>query len=252
MGKTIAIIGRSGGKTTTAINLSASLAMLGHKTLVIDVDPQASLTSRFGIESREVSKTIYKSMLGSVFVNDIIIQTEIQDLDIIPANIDILSAKFEMIDLEDRELLMKKAIEPVQNKYEFIIIDCAPSLGLITVNALAVADTVLIPVQCEYYALEGLGKIFNTIKIIQENLNFKLSIEGVLLTMYDSSLDVSREILKDAPEQYKKLVFNTIIHRDIHISKEPTFRKSTMLPVATSRLATDYMNLAKEILGKNI
>ncbi len=253
MGKIIAIANQKGGvgKTTTAINLSASLAVLEHKTLLIDADPQANSSSGLGVDPREVERSIYEIMIGNIGVNDAIVATDVPNLDIIPAHINLVGAELEMIDLENREYMMRKAIETVKDDYEFIIIDCAPSLGLITVNALTVADTVLIPVQCEYFALEGLGKLLNTIKIVQSNLNTELSIEGILLTMYDNRLRLGNQVLEDVRSHFKNLVFNTIIYRNVRLSEAPSFRKPVLLYDAASKGALNYLNLAREILTKN-
>jgi chromosome partitioning protein len=253
MGKIIAIANQKGGvgKTTTAINLTASLAVLEHKTLIIDADPQANSSSGMGIDPREVEKSIYEVMIGNIDVRDAIVPTEVPNLDIIPAHIDLVGAELEMIDLENREFMMRKAIESVKNDYEFIMIDCAPSLGLITVNALTASDTVLIPVQSEYFALEGLGKLLNTIKIVQSNLNPELGIEGILLTMYDNRLRLSNQVLEDVRSHFKNLVFNTIVYRNVRLSEAPSFRKPVLMYDAVSKGALNYLNLAREILTKN-
>jgi chromosome partitioning protein len=253
MGKIIAIANQKGGvgKTTTAINLSASLAVLEHKTLIIDADPQANSTSGLGVEPREVTKSIYEVMIGNIDVNDAIVHTDVPNLDIIPAHINLVGAELEMIDLENRESMMKYAINSIKDDYEFIFIDCAPSLGLITVKALTVADTVLIPVQCEYFALEGLGKLLNTIKIVQANLNNDLGIEGILLTMYDHRLRLGNQVFEDVRTHFKDLVFNTVIYRNVRLSEAPSFRKPVILYDAASKGALNYLNLAREILTKN-
>ncbi|MDR1180500.1 MAG: AAA family ATPase [Bacteroidales bacterium] len=253
MGKIIAIANQKGGvgKTTTSINLASSLGILEHKTLLVDADPQANSSSGLGIEPRDVSKSIYEVMIGSIGVEEAVVHTCAPHLDIIPAHINLVAAELEMRDIENREFMMKKAIAPIKDNYEYIIIDCAPSLGLITVNALTVADTVLIPVQCEYFALEGLGKLLNTIKIVQSNLNHELGIEGILLTMYDNRLRLSNQVLDDVRTHFKELVFNTVIYRNVRLSEAPSYQKPVILYDAASKGALSYLNLTKEILAKN-
>lgn len=253
MGKIIAIANQKGGvgKTTTAINLASSLGVLEQKTLVVDADPQANSSSGLGIDPHDVSKSIYEVMIGSIEVEDAVVHTDVPNLDIIPAHIDLVGAELEMIDMDRREFMMKKVIDPLKNNYEFIIIDCAPSLGLITVNALTAADTVLIPVQCEYFALEGLGKLLNTIKIVQSNLNKTLGIEGILLTMYDHRLRLSNQVYEDVKIHFKELVFNTVIYRNVRLSEAPSFKKPVILYDAASKGASNYLTLAREVLTKN-
>lgn len=253
MGKTIAIANQKGGvgKTTTAINLAASLAAFEFKTLLIDADPQANSTSGLGFNPKEVKNSIYECMVGLSSVQESILPTEIPFLDIIPSHIDLVGAEIEMINLNNRERKMKEALEVVKDQYDFIIMDCSPSLGLITINSLTAADSVIIPVQCEYYALEGLGKLLNTIKIIQSRLNTSLVIEGILLTMYDLRLRLSNQVVNEVNLHFKNMVFETIIPRNIRLSESPSFGVPAILHDADSKGAISYLNLAKEIIRKN-
>ena len=253
MGKTIAIANQKGGvgKTTTAINLAASLAAFEFKTLLIDADPQANSTSGLGFNPKEVKNSIYECMVGLSSVQESILPTEIPYLDIIPSHIDLVGAEIEMINLNNREQKMKEALEAVKDQYDFIIMDCSPSLGLITLNSLTAADSVIIPVQCEYYALEGLGKLLNTIKIIQSRLNTSLVIEGILLTMYDLRLRLSNQVVNEVNSHFKNMVFETIIPRNIRLSESPSFGVPAILHDADSKGAISYLNLAKEIIRKN-
>lgn len=253
MGKIIAIANQKGGvgKTTTSINLAASLAILEHKTLVIDADPQANTSSGLGIDPNVVQNSIYEVMINSASIQESITHTNVPNLDILPAHIDLVGAELEMVDMENRETVMRRAIGTIADDYEFVLIDCAPSLGLITVNALTAADTVLIPVQSEYFALEGLGKLLNTIKIVQSNLNPNLGIEGILLTMYDNRTKMSNQVVEDVRLHFKNLVFATIINRNIRLAEAPSFQKPVLLYDAQSKGATNYLNLAREILVKN-
>ena len=253
MTKVIAIANQKGGvgKTTTAINLSASLATLDLKVLVVDADPQANLTSGLGLNPKNVSNSIYECMVDGADVMKSIQKTEINCLDILPSHIDLVGAEVEMVNLESREKKMKKALKEVKSEYDFIIIDCSPSLGLITVNALTAADSVIIPVQCEYFALEGLGKLLQTIKIIQKRLNKDLEIEGILLTMYDVRLRLSNQVVEEVTTHFKQMVFDTLIPRNIKLSESPSFGLPVIAHDAESKGAASYLNLAREIVEKN-
>lgn len=253
MGKIIAIANQKGGvgKTTTAINLAASLAVLEFKTLLIDADPQANSTSGVGFDPRNIKTGIYECIIDGVHPKDIILQTETPNLFLLPAHIDLVGAEIEMINLPNREKMMKMALEKIKNDYDFIIIDCSPSLGLITVNALSAADSVLIPVQCEYFALEGLGKLLNTIKIVQSRLNPELSIEGILLTMYDMRLRLSNQVVEEVKTHFQQMVFDTIIQRNTKLGEAPSFGQSIIMHDASGKASINYLNLAREILQKN-
>lgn len=253
MTKIIAIANQKGGvgKTTTAINLAASLAALEYKTLVVDADPQANSTSGMGINPKEVENSIYECMVDGVVAEDAIVETDIQHLDLLPSHIDLVGAEVEMVNIDKREEKMREALKNSKGKYDFIIIDCSPSLGLITINALTAADSVIIPVQCEYFALEGLGKLLNTIKIIQSRLNTALEIEGILLTMYDVRLRLSNQVVEEVNQHFSKIVFETIIPRNIKLSESPSFGMPALTHDAESKGAVSYLNLAKEIITKN-
>lgn len=253
MGKVIAIANQKGGvgKTTTAMNLSASLAVLEFKTLVIDADPQANTTSGLGHDPKTISTSIYECMVDGIDINTIILKTEIENLDLVPSHIDLVGAEVEMINLENREEKMKAVIGAVKELYDFVIIDCSPSLGLITINALTAANSVIIPVQCEYFALEGLGKLLNTIKIIQTRLNPDLEIEGILLTMYDVRLRLSNQVVDEVKMHFKNLVFETIIPRNVRLSESPSFGLPVIAFDADGKGAVAYLNLAQEIAVKN-
>ena len=253
MGLVIAIANQKGGvgKTTTAINLAASLAALEYDTLLVDADPQSNATSGVGIDSKQLNNSIYDCIINDLDPNEIIISTEIKFLDLLPSSIDLVGAEIELIGMSTRESVMKKVIDKVRDKYDFVIIDCAPSLGIITVNNLTASDSVIIPVQCEYFALEGLGKLLNTIKIVQSNLNPELEIEGILLTMYDVRLRLSNQVVEDVRTHFQHLVFNTIIHRNVRLSEAPGFGVPVLLHDTEGKASQNYLNLAKELLEKN-
>ena len=253
MGKIIAIANQKGGvgKTTTAINLAASLAALEHKTLLVDADPQANSTSGLSFNPKTIEKSIYECMVDGVDAESLILKTDVNFLDLLPSHIDLVGAEVEMININSREQKMKESLKNIKDKYEFIIIDCSPSLGLITVNALTAADSVLIPVQCEYFALEGLGKLLNTVKIIQSRLNPELEIEGILLTMYDMRIRLSNQVVEEVRNHFQQMVFETIIPRNIRLSESPSFGLPVIAHDADSKGAISYINLATEILEKN-
>jgi chromosome partitioning protein len=253
MGKVIAIANQKGGvgKTTTAINLGASLAILEHKTLLIDADPQANSTSGVGFDPKNIKTSVYECIIDDLDPNNIILNTQTPFLDLLPAHIDLVGAEIEMINLPGREKMMRRVIQKIRDKYDFILIDCSPSLGLVTVNALTAADSVIIPVQCEYFALEGLGKLLNTIKIVQTRLNESLDIEGILLTMFDIRLRLSKQVVEEVKTHFQQMVFDTIIHRNTRLSEAPSFGETVIMHDATSIGAINYLNLAREILQKN-
>jgi len=253
MGRIVAIANQKGGvgKTTTAINLGASLAALDYKTLIVDADPQANSTSGVGHNPKEVKKSIYECMVDGIEAKDCILETSQKDLYLMPSHIDLVGAEVEMVNLDNREEKMREALHPIKNDFDFIIVDCSPSLGLITINALTAADAVLIPVQCEYFALEGLGKLLNTIQIIQKRLNKNLEIEGILLTMYDVRLRLSNQVVEDVQTHFIQMVFENIIARNIRLSEAPSFGVPAIVHDAESKGAISYLNLAKEILSKN-
>jgi chromosome partitioning protein len=253
MSKIIALANQKGGvgKTTSSINLAASLAVLEYKTLLVDADPQANSTSGIGFDPRNIKNSIYECIINQIDPHDAIQKTDTPNLDLLPAHIDLVGAEIEMINLTDREYKMKSVLTSIKNEYDFIIIDCSPSLGLITINALTAADSVIIPVQCEYFALEGLGKLLNTIKIVQSRLNTQLQIEGILLTMYDVRLRLSNQVVEEVRTHFEEMVFDTIIQRNTRLSEAPSFGISVIMHDATSKGAINYLNLAREILRKN-
>ncbi len=253
MGKIIAIANQKGGvgKTTTTINLAASLATLDYKTLIVDADPQANSTSGMGFDPREIQFSIYECMVEGVIAEDSIIETEFPNLYLLPSHIDLVGAEIEMINLKNREEKMKEALATIKDDFDFIIVDCSPSLGLITINSLTAADSVIIPVQCEYFALEGLGKLLNTVKIIQSRLNTELTIEGILLTMYDLRVRLSNQVVNEVTSHFKQMVFNTIIPRNIRLSESPSYGVPAIVQDSESKGAISYLNLAREILTRN-
>lgn len=253
MGKIIAIANQKGGvgKTTTAINLAASLAVLEYKTLLVDADPQANSTSGVGFDPRNIKKSIYECLINEDSTKDVILTTRTPNLYLLPAHIDLVGAEIEMINMLNREKMMKLMLDKVRQDYEFIIVDCSPSLGLITINALTAADSVIIPVQCEYFALEGLGKLLNTVKIVQNRLNTELAIEGILLTMYDSRLRLSNQVVEEVKTHFQQMVFDTIIQRNTKLGEAPSFGETIIMHDALSKGAVNYLNLAREILQKN-
>jgi chromosome partitioning protein len=253
MGKIISIANQKGGvgKTTTSINLAASLAALEYKTLLVDADPQANASSGLGYDTNKENKGTYRLLEHSIAVKDAISKTSIPNLDIITSNIDLVASEIELVDKPKREYMLQKALISIKNDYDFIIIDCAPSLGLITLNALVSADSVIIPIQCEYFALEGLGKLLNTIKSVQKIHNKNLSIEGLLLTMYDTRLRLSNQVVEEVQKHFGKMVFKTIIQRNTTLGEAPSYGKDIISYDASSRGAKNYLSLATEIIKKN-
>lgn len=253
MGKIITIANQKGGvgKTTTAINLAACLGVLDKKVLLIDADPQANSTSGVGFEPREIKNGIYDCIINATPPQEIILETNSPNLSLLPSHIDLVGAEIEMIHLEKREHIVKNFISSVKDDYDFIIIDCSPSLGLITLNALTASDSVIIPVQCEYFALEGLGKLLNTIKIVQNRLNKDLDIEGILLTMYDTRLRLSNQVVEEVKIHFQQIVFETIIHRNTRLGEAPSHGETIIMHDVSSKGAVNYLNLAKEVIRKN-
>ena len=251
MGKIIAIANQKGGvgKTTTAVNLGGSFGVLEYKTLIVDADPQANATSGVGFDPRQ-TRNIYDCLINDVHPSEVILSTENPNLDILPSHIDLVGAELEMINMPNREYLMRKVLEKVKDRYDYILIDCSPSLGLITVNALTAADAVLVPVQSEYYSLEGLGKLLNTIKIIQGRLNKDLDIEGILITLYDTRLRLANHVVEELKTYFQDLVFDTVIHRNTNLAEAPSHGSTIIMHDATSKGAVNYLNLAREIIQR--
>ena len=253
LGKVITLANQKGGvgKTTSAINIAACLAVLEYKTLLIDADPQANATSGVGFDPRNIKTSLYECLVNEVKPQDIILETETPNLYLLPSHLDLVGAEIELINHPNREMIFKQVLEDVKKEYDFVIIDCSPSLGLITVNALTASDSVIIPVQCEYFALEGLGKLLNTIKIVQTRLNPELEIEGILLTMYDPRLRLSNQVVDEIIKHFENIVYETIIHRNTRLGEAPSFGKPAIMYDAESKGSINYMNLVREILQRN-
>jgi len=253
MGKIIAIANQKGGvgKTTTTVNLAASLGVLEKKVLLIDADPQANATSGLGVDVDSIEKGTYQLLEHTMTVEEVTIPTDSPNVDLVPAHIDLVAIEIELVDKDNREYMMKEALKNLGDKYDFVLIDCAPSLGLLTLNALTAADSVMIPIQCEYFALEGLGKLLNTVKSVQKIHNNDLDIEGMLLTMYDSRLRLSNQVVEEVKKHFADMVFDTIIQRNVRLSEAPSYGESIIKYDASSKGASNYLNLANEILKKN-
>ena len=252
MGKIIAIANQKGGvgKTTSAMNLSAGLGVLEKKVLLVDTDPQANSTSGVGYDPREIENGVYECLIGKVKAKDIILETKSPNLFLLPAHIDLVGAEIELVNTENRENMMKNALSEIINDFDYIIIDCAPSLGLLTLNSLTAAQSLIIPIQCEYFALEGLGKLLNTVKIVQRRLNPELTIEGLLLTMYDTRLRLSNQVVEEVKTHFQDLVFKTIIHRNVTLGEAPSYGETIIVHDSTSKGAINYLNLSQEIIDK--
>ena len=248
MAKIISIANQKGGvgKTTTAVNLSASLAVLEKRVLLVDCDPQANATSGLGVAPDALQKSVYECILGQAAARDVIVATDTPHLDLLPTRIDLVGAEVELIEEKGREQFLARALAPIKDDYDFIIIDCSPSLGLITINALTASDSVIIPIQSEYFALEGLGKLLNTVRIVQTRLNPTLAIEGLLITMYDNRLRLARQVVQDVRDHFKQMVFNTLIYRNTKLAEAPSYGKSIIMHDASSSGAVNYLNLAQE------
>ncbi|PZP51193.1 MAG: chromosome partitioning protein ParA [Pseudopedobacter saltans] len=239
------------GKTTTSINLAASFAVLEYRTLLIDADPQANSTTGIGFDLHNITSSLYDCMVNDTPAKEVILKSDVPNLDLIPSHIDLVGAEIEMVNYPNREQVLKNILAPVLDDYDFIVIDCSPSLGIMTVNAMVAADSVVIPVQCEFFALEGLGKLLNTIKIVQDRLNPDLHIEGILMTMYDGRLRLCNQVVSEVRKHFDNMVFDTIIHRNTRLSEAPSFGKPVVLYDSSSKGAINYLNLAKEVLQKN-
>jgi chromosome partitioning protein len=253
MARIIGVANQKGGvgKTTSAINLAASLGVLEYRTLLVDADPQANSTTGVGFDLHNITTSLYDCMVSQTLAKDAILKSEVPNMDLLPSHIDLVGAEIEMINYPNREMVLQQILDPIRNDYDFIIIDCSPSLGLITVNALVASDSVVVPVQCEFFALEGLGKLLNTVKIVQSRLNTNLQIEGILMTMYDGRLRLCNQVVAEVRRHFDELVFQTIVHRNTRLSEAPSVGKPVVLYDAESKGAINYLNLAKEILQKN-
>lgn len=250
MGKIICIANQKGGvgKTTTAVNLSACLAVAEYPVLLVDIDPQSNSTSGLGFDAKKIKKSIYHVLIKGTDIDNVIIKTELQYLDLLPSNVDLVGAEIELVSAMTRERILEGILPKIKDRYQYIFIDCPPSLGLLTLNAMTSADSVLIPIQCEYYALEGLSQLLNTIRLVQKHLNTRLEIEGVVLTMYDGRLNLSRQVAEDVRRFFDKKVYNTVINRNVRISEAPSFGKPIILYDAVSMGAENYMGLAEEFI----